>query len=457
MSQFDAIVIGTGQAGPTLASRLVAAGRKTAVVERSRYGGTCVNYGCTPTKAMVASAKAAHVARRAADFGVVVAGDVSVNMPKVRARKDAIVAKSNQGIEKGLKGLDNLTVYEGHARFTGTHEVQVGDDRLQAKEIFINTGTRPFIPPIEGLDSVPYMTNSDIIDLDFVPPHLVVVGGSYIGLEFGQMFRRFGSRVTIVEKSDRLISHEDEDVSAAVKDILEDEGIDVRVDAACIKVAADGDGVKMRLDCDDDNEVTGTHLLVAVGRTPNTDDLGVEAAGLEVDDRGYIVVDDELRTNVEGVYALGDVNRRGAFTHTSYNDHEIVADNLLAGGNRRVSDRIVTYSLFIDPPLGRIGMTEREVRESGRRALVAKREMTKVSRAVEKGETRGFMKALVDAETDEILGAVILGTDGDEAIHSITDTMYAGAPYTNIVRGVRVHPTVSELIPTLLGSLQPLK
>ena len=456
-NRFDAIIIGTGQAGPSLAARLTGAGLSVAVIERKLFGGTCVNTGCIPTKALVASARAAWVARRGADWGVVT-GPVSVDMKKVKERKDAIVHKSNQGVEKWVEGLENCTVYAGHARFADSHLVQVNDELLQAEKIFVNVGARAFIPPLVGLDTVDFLTNSSMMEIDFLPEHLVIVGGSYIGLEFGQMYRRFGSRVTIVETGPRLISRDDEDVSTAVREILEKEEVDVRLSSECIAVENRSEMITIRLDCaDEDDRVEASHLLVATGRQPNTDDLGLEQAGVEVNRRGYIQVDDQLRTSVPGIWALGDCNGQGAFTHTSYNDYEIVAANLLDDDPRRVSDRILTYGLYIDPPLGRAGMTEAQVLASGRKALVGKRPMSRIGRAIEKGETQGFMKVLVDAESKEILGAAVLGIGGDEVIHSVLDIMYAKVPYTVIQRAVHAHPTVSELIPTMLGDLQPLE
>lgn len=455
--KYEAIIIGTGQAGPSLAARLAGAGMKTAIIERKLFGGTCVNTGCIPTKTLVASARAAHVARRCAEFGVLLANPISVDMKRVKARKDVVVARSNQGVEKWLKGLDKLTVYEGHARFEGPHSVRVGEERLEADRIFVNVGGRASIPQMPGVESIDYLTNSSMMEIDSLPEHLVIIGGSYVGLEFGQMYRRFGSEVTVVEMGQRLIQRDDEDVSTAVKEILENEGIKFRLESECVGVEKRRDDVVVRVDCkSDDREVVGSHLLLATGRRPNTDDLGLEKAGIDTDKRGYIIVDDQLRTNVPGVWALGDCNGKGAFTHTSYNDFEIVAANLLDDDPRRVSDRILAYALYIDPPLGRAGMTESEVRASGRKALIGKRPMTKVGRAVEKGETQGFMKILVDAETEEILGAAILGVGGDEVIHSILDVMYSRKPYTVIKRAVHIHPTVSELIPTMLGELKPL-
>ena len=449
--QYDAIVIGTGQAGPSLAGRLTAAGKKVAVIERAKFGGTCVNTGCIPTKTMVASAYAAHLSHRAADFGVVIDGSVSVDMKKVKARKDEISGASRTGVENWLQKMPSCTVYQGQAQFQSPHEVIVGRDTLAAEWIFINVGGRAVIPDIPGVSEIEYLTNSSMMDVDYLPRHLIILGGSYIGLEFGQMFRRFGSQITIVEKGPRLISREDEDVSAAILDIMKQEGIDVRLDTKCKRLAKRGDDIVASLDRE---EILGSHILFAAGRRPNTDDLGLEKAGIANDKHGYIQVDDQLQTNVPGIWALGDCNGKGAFTHTSYNDYEIVAANLLDNDRRRVSDRIPAYNLYIDPPLGRAGMTETQARKSGRKIQVANRPMTKVARAVEKGESQGFMKIVIDAGTREILGASLLGTGCDEVIHSILDVMYAKAPYTVIQRAMHIHPTVSELIPTMLGELK---
>jgi pyruvate/2-oxoglutarate dehydrogenase complex dihydrolipoamide dehydrogenase (E3) component len=454
---FDAIVIGTGQAGPALAVRLAQAGRKTAILERNRFGGTCVNTGCIPTKTLIASARAAYVARRAADFGVAIDGAIRVDMPRVKARKDQVVAQSTGGVEKWLRGTPNVTVIEGHGRFESARVVRVGDRQLTAPEIFINTGGRPSIPPIEGLAEIEYLTSSSMMDVDFLPEHLIVIGGSYIGLEFAQMYRRFGSRVTVIEMAPRLISREDEEVSHAVQTIVENEGVTVRLNAKCLAAERRGDQISVHVSCEQaPRDIVGSHLLLAVGRVPNTADLGLDRAGIAADERAYIKVDDELKTNVPGIWALGDVNGRGAFTHTSYNDYEIVAANLLDRETRRVSDRVPVYALFTDPPLARAGITEREARASGRPVLVGRRPMTRVGRARERSETQGFMNVLVDRDSRRILGAALLGIEADEAIHCIVDVMNAGAPYTAIRRAVHIHPTVSELIPTLLGELQPL-
>lgn len=455
---YDAIIIGTGQAGPSLAVRLANAGMKTAIIERKRFGGTCVNNGCIPTKTLIASARAAYVARRGREYGVMVDGPINVDMRNVKARKDEVVRRSNEGVEQWLKSTANLTVYQGHGRFEGPHQLRVGDDILEAEKIFINVGGRAASPALSGLNQVSYFNNSTMMDVDFLPEHLIVIGGSYIGLEFAQMYRRFGSEVTIVEMGPRLIQREDEDVSQAISTILEAEGINIRLSAECIALEQRGDKVAVNVDCSSgDKTVLGSHTILATGRVPNTDDLGLKNAGVGVDRRGYILVDDQLCTNVPGIYALGDCNGRGAFTHTAYNDYEIVAANLLDGDPRRVSDRIAAYALYIDPPLGRAGMTETEVRKSERKALLGKRPMARVGRAVEKGETQGFMKILVDAETKKILGASLLGIECDEVIHSILDVMYAKAPYTVIQRAMHIHPTVTELIPTLLGELKPLE
>jgi pyruvate/2-oxoglutarate dehydrogenase complex dihydrolipoamide dehydrogenase (E3) component len=456
-TRFDAIVIGTGQSGPPLASRLADEGFKTAVIERKRFGGTCVNVGCVPTKTLVASARAAYIARRAADFGVVIPGPVGVDMGRVKARKDDIVDRGSKGIAEWMKSTENVTVYEGHARFDGAKAVRVNGDVLEADRIFINVGARALVPDMPGLSDAPYLTNSTMLDVDRLPEHLVVIGGSYIGLEFAQMYRRFGSRVTVVEKGERLIAREDTDVSDAIREILEGEGIEVRLVAECLTAEKRGDRIVVGLDCADaSKEVAGSHLLLAVGRVPNTHDLGLDKAGVKADARGYIVVDEELRTNVAGIWAIGDCNGRGAFTHTSYNDYEIVAANLFDGGKRKVSDRIPTYALFIDPPLGRAGMTEREAGATGKKLLAGKLEMSSVGRARERSETLGFMKLVVDADSERILGAAMLGIEGDEVVQSILDLMYAGVSYKQIERAMYIHPTVMEYLPTLVGNLEPV-
>ncbi len=454
--KFDAIIIGCGQAGPPMAGRMTAAGHTVALIERKLVGGTCVNTGCKPTKTMVASAYAAHLARTGADYGVST-GTVSVDMKAVKARKDKVTVDSRSGLEDWIAGMKGCTLYRGHAHFEGPHEVRVDDELLHGERIFINVGGRANIPDMPGVNDIEYLTNTSMMEVDFLPRHLVVVGGSYIGLEFAQMFRRFGSQVTVVEKGPRLVSREDEDVSEAVKGILEHEGIALRLNAECISFARHADGVQVGVDCTSgDRAVVGSHVLLAIGRKPNTDDLGLDKAGVEMDKRGYVVVDDQLRTSVPHVWAMGDCNGKGAFTHTAYNDFEIVAANLLDNDKRKVSDRIEAYALYIDPPLGRAGMTETVARKSGRKVLSGERLMTRVGRAVEKGETQGFMKILVDADTREILGASVLGTGGDEAIHAVLDLMYAKAPIETLQRAVHIHPTVSELLPTIAIELKPL-
>jgi pyruvate/2-oxoglutarate dehydrogenase complex dihydrolipoamide dehydrogenase (E3) component len=456
-TKYDAIVIGTGQSGPFLATRLADAGMKVAIIERKFFGGTCVNAGCIPTKTMVASAYAAHLASRGPEYGVRLPGEVSVDMGRVHARMNEIRLSDRKGAEDRLRSHKNCGVYAGHGRFISAHEVSVGNEVLSADKIFINVGARAVIPPMPGVDQISYLTNSSILEVDYLPPHLVVIGGSYIGLEFAQMFRRFGSKVTIVEMASRLLLREDEDISAAILDIMKREEINVRLNAKCIGFSKREDGIGINVDCEEGSpQEIGTHVLLAVGRQPNTDDLGMEKVGIARDVRGNIVVDDELHTNVPGIWALGDCNGKGGFTHTSYNDFEIVAANLLDNDHRRVSDRIPAYALYIDPPLGHVGMSETQVRKSGRKALIGMLPMTSVGRAVEKGETLGFMKVMVDADTKRILGASILGTGGDEVVHSILDVMYAKAPYTVIERAMHIHPTVSELIPTMLENLKPL-
>ncbi|GFG68235.1 mercuric reductase [Mycobacterium kubicae] len=451
---YDAIVVGAGQAGPPLAGRLTAAGQRVAVIERKHVGGTCVNTGCIPTKTLVASAHAAQLARRGAEYGIGT-GQISVDMAKVKARKDDIMLTDRKGVEGWLEGMDGCTLLRGHARFEDPHTLRVGDEVLHGDRIFLNVGGRAVVPDIPGLEDVDYLTNVSMLELDTVPEHLVIVGGSYIALEFAQMYRRFGARVTVVERGPRLAGREDEDVSATIRDVLEAEGIDIIVGADDVRISKRDNGFDLTATAGAD-AVTGSHLLLAVGRRPNTDDLGLDAAGVQTDSRGYIVVDDTLKTNVDHIWAMGDCNGKGAFTHTSYNDFEIVAANLLDDDPRRVSDRITTYALYIDPPLGRAGLTVDQVRASGRKALVGKRPMTRVGRAVEKGETQGFMKVVVDADTEEILGAAVFGVGGDEAIHCILDVMSAKAPYTTLSRTMHIHPTVSELIPTVLQEMTPL-
>ncbi|WP_091740507.1 FAD-containing oxidoreductase [Phenylobacterium immobile] len=452
---FDAIIVGAGQAGPPLAQRLCAAGMRVALIERGRFGGTCVNTGCMPTKALIASAHAAHIARRAADFGVRLSGEVGVDLAAVMARKDAIVARAASGVEQSLRALEGCTVLTGQASFEGPKTLRVGDATLSAEQIFLNVGGRALVPDMPGVSDVPVLNNSSIMALAETPRHLVVVGGSYVGLEFAQMFRRFGAEVTVVEKGPRVIGREDEEISAAVQAALEADGVVFRTHAECIRFAPHADGVAVGVDCREGApEVVGSHVLLAVGRRPNTDDLNLEAAGIAVDGRGYIQVNDRLEASAAGIWALGDCNGRGAFTHTAYNDFEIVAANLLDGADRKVTDRIETYALFTDPPLGRVGLSEAQARAAGCAVSVATRPMTRVGRAIEKGETQGLMKLVADQTTGTILGAAILGVGGDEAIHAIVDLMAAGATAERLAQTVHIHPTVAELLPTLAGGLR---
>ena len=454
--RFDAIVIGAGQAAPALCARLDKEGLRTALIERKLLGGTCVNVGCVPTKTLVASARAVHFARRGANYGFH-AGDIRVDMPAVKARKDKVVKQSSDGLASWIARMKNVTLIRGQARFAGPHQVKAGDRELEAPKIFLNVGARALVPPLPGVKDVPCLTNSTMMDVDFVPEHLLIVGGSYIGLEFAHMYRRFGAKVTVVERAPKLLSREDDDVAAEIRAVLEREGIEIITAAECMALKKKGDRVAIEMECKAGAPIAeGSHVLLAVGREPNTRDLGLDKAGVEVDERGYIKVDDECRTSDEGVWALGDCNGRGAFTHTSYNDYEIVAANLFDNDKRRISDRIQCYALFIDPPLGRAGMTEAEARKSGKRVLMGKMPMKHVGRAREAGETQGFMKVVVDADSKELLGAALLGLNGDEIVHSLLDVMYAKRAYTTIERAVHIHPTVSELIPTLLGRLKPI-
>ncbi|WP_117192197.1 FAD-containing oxidoreductase [Rhizobium terrae] len=453
MKTFDAIIIGAGQAGPSLAGRFNDAGKTVAIIERKHVGGTCVNTGCKPTKTLVASAYAAHLARRGAAYGVMLESPVKIDMKTVMQRSHKVTLDSRHGNESWLEGMPNCALIRGHARFEDRNTVRVGDEILTAPQIFLNVGGRAVIPDFPGINDVPYMTNSDIVLLDRVPKHLLVIGGSYIGLEFAQMYRRFGAEVTVVEKGPRLVSREDEDISDAIRSILEAEGVTVITGADDIRFRKHEDGVAVHVGAGK-SEVIGSDLLLAVGRRPNTDDLGLDKAGVETDARGYIKVDDHLATSVQGIWALGDCNGKGAFTHTAYNDFEIVAANLFDGENRKVSDRLLGYALYIDPPLGRVGMSETEAGKSGRKILVSRLPMTKVGRAVEKGETQGLMKFIADAETRKILGAAILGTGGDESIHGVLDMMNAGATYDQLRWAVPIHPTVSEFWPTVILGMQ---
>jgi len=453
---FDAIVVGAGQAGPAIAARCSKEGLRTAIVERGHFGGTCVNVGCVPTKTLVASARAIHQARRGEEFGFA-AGAIRVEMARVKARKDAIVRASREGVEAWMRGLGKAEVIAGDARFVAPSTLEVAGRRLTAPRIFLNVGGRSATPELPGIGDVPTLDNASVMELSEVPRHLVIVGGSYIGLEFAQLMRRFGAEVTVVERAPRLLPREDEDVSEGIRAILEGEGVRFELGSECISLSREGEGIAVGAACGGERpRIVGSHLLLAVGRRPNTDGLGLEAAGIRTDERGYIVVDEACRTSAEGVWAVGDCNGRGAFTHTSWNDHEIVVANLFDGDPRRIADRIPCYALFIDPPLGRIGMSDAQARASGRPVLHAKMPMKRVGRAREMGETQGFMKVLADAESRLLLGAAILGVNGDEVVHSLLDVMAAKQPYTVISRTVHIHPTVTELVPTLLQQLRPM-
>ena len=453
---FDAIVVGAGQAGPAIAARCSQQGLRTAVIERGPFGGTCVNVGCVPTKTLVASARAVHQARRGEEFGFST-GDIRVDMARVMARKNAIVQHSREGLEAWMQGLKNTEVIVGAARFVAAATLEVNGRRLTAPRIFLNLGARSVRPELPGIDTVPTLDNVSIMALGEVPEHLVIVGGSYIGLEFAQMMRRFGAAVTVVERAPRLLPREDEDVSDAIRAILENEGVRFAMGSECIALARDGDRIVVGAACGPDQpNIVGSHVLLAVGRRPNTDGFGLEAAGIRTDARGYITVDEQCRSSAEGVWAVGDCNGRGAFTHTSWNDHEIVVANLFDNDPRRISDRIPSYALFIDPALARIGLSETEARASGAKLLRAKMPMQRVGRAREAGETQGFMKVIVDADSQRLLGAAILGLNGDEVIHSLLDVMAARQPVSVIARAMHIHPTVSELVPTLLQQLRPI-
>jgi pyruvate/2-oxoglutarate dehydrogenase complex dihydrolipoamide dehydrogenase (E3) component len=457
MEQFDALIIGAGQAGPALAGRLSAAGQRVAIIERHLIGGTCVNTGCMPTKTLVASAYAAHLVGRAGDYGVELGAPPRVDMRKVQQRAATVTLNARQGLEQWLGQMPNCSLVRGHARFESATQVRVGERTLSAPRIFINVGARAIVPDIPGLAAVPYLTNTSIVALDRLPEHLIILGGSYIGLEFAQMYRRFGSAVSVLERSAHLAPREDADISQAIRDILAAEGVSIHTGTEVVAVSQRAPGritVRVRR-AGAETDLTGSDLLLASGRRPNTDDLGLAAAGVACAATGHIVVDEGLSTTVEGIWALGECNGRGAFTHTAYNDFEIVAANLLDGAHRKVSARIRGYALYIDPPLGRVGLTQTEAQQTGRPLWVNTRPMRRVGRAVERDETQGFMKVIVDAGTQRILGAAILGLNGDEAIHGILDLMNADQPFTTLQWAVPIHPTVSELLPTLVGGLKP--
>jgi len=460
VEHYDAIVIGAGQSGGPISTALATAGKKTAIIEREHVGGTCVNEGCTPTKTMVASARVAYMAKRAADYGVHT-GPISVDMSIVRKRKRDIVESFRSGSKKSITDTKGVDLLMGEAHFTSPKTLEVrllnGDVRqLSADTIFINTGERPATPSLEGLDSVPLLNSTSIMELDSVPDHLIVLGGGYVGLEFGQMFRRFGSRVTIVQRGTQLLAHEDPDVAEGVAKILRDDGIEVLLQTSALRAARSGDGhVQLTVRTPKGERViSGSHLLAAAGRTPNTDKLHLEAAGIQTDKRGYIHVNDKLETSVQGIYALGDVKGGPAFTHVSYDDFRIVRANLLANGKASIKDRPVLYTVFIDPQLGGIGLTETEARQQGRAIKVAKMPMSDVARALEVDETRGFMKAVVDTHTKQILGASILGIEGGELMAMLEIAMLGKLPYTTLRDGMFAHPTLAESFNTLFGMVE---
>lgn len=452
MKKFDYIIIGTGQAGTPLAFSLAKKG-KVAIIEKSLVGGTCVNNGCVPTKAYVASARRMWDSNHGEDLGIEIPAGSKANLEKIKARKETFVHASRNGIEKSFADNENITLYRAEASFVSDYEIMVNEEKITAKQIFINVGARAAVP--EEYKSIDYLTNISILELTSIPKHLVIVGGSYIGLEFGQMFKRFGSEVTILERGDRLIKKEDEDVSEAVVKIMQNEDITVNLNAKDIKMSQNGAELTVKINNTQDS-IIASHVLLAIGRQPNTDTLKLENTTIEVDDKGMVAVDDYCRTNVAGIFAIGDCNGHGGFTHTSYNDFQIVEAYLLDKEERKISDRITTYGLFIDPPLGRVGMTKQQASEKGYEILVASRPMSKIARAKEKGETQGFMEAIIDAKTNLILGASVLGVGGDEIINGFTNLMYAKQPYTVFRDGVHIHPTVTELIPTMLENVSPL-
>lgn len=455
MRKFDSVIIGAGQAGPSLAAALAGKGEKVALIERDTLGGTCVNTGCTPTKTMVASARAIRKANQGSEYGFSVSGKIRADMAAIKARKDRVVEESRQGLRDWLDNTDNLSLIYGHARFTGSHTLEAGGEELTAEKFFINTGGRPRL--LSDADKIPYFTNHSVMDLEEVPEHLIIIGGSYIGLEFGQMFRRFGSRVTIVEKGPVPLPREDRQAGEAIREFMQEEGVVFRLNAECIRSEQEGNQLRVHVDCSEgDPVIEGSHVLLAIGRIPNTDDLGLENTKVSLDEKGYIKVDDTLRTAADHIWALGDCNGNAAFTHAAYNDYEIVLDQLHGEGTRGVSDRIDAYALYTDPPLARIGLNRKQASDTDRDVLVGHLPMSKVARAKEKGETNGFMEVYIDATDQKILGATLLGTGCDEVIHSLLDIMYAEAPYTVIRDAVHIHPTVSELIPTMLQSLDPL-
>ena len=451
MKKFDYIIIGSGQAGIPLAFSLSKEGT-VAIIEKSFLGGTCVNNGCIPTKAYVASARRVWDAFHGDDLGVEIPKGTKANLKKIKERKDELVNESRSNIERAIKRDEKITLYHGEAHFLSNYEVKVGDTILTAKKIFINVGARAVVP--EEYREVPFYTNENILEITSIPKHLIIIGGSYIGLEFAQIFRRFGSEVTIIERNKQLINREDQTVTDVVAEIMKTEGVNLVFNAKDISVKENEK--KSIILKTGTKEINGTHLLLAIGRVPNNDTLQLQNTTIKLDDKKYIKVNNYCQTNVDGIFAIGDCNGQGAFTHTAYNDFQIVRSFLFKKKERKISDRITTYGLFIDPPLGRIGMTKKEALEKGCEILVGYRPMTKVNRAKEKAETLGFMEAVIDAKTDLFLGACVLGVGGDEIINGITNLMYAKKPYTVLRDSIHIHPTVSELIPTMLEDLKPI-
>lgn len=459
--QYDAIVIGAGQGGGPFASALARAGKRTAIIERDKVGGTCINYGCTPTKTMVASARVAYLARRSDDYGVHT-GRITINLAKVRQRKRDIVESFRGGSESRLKSTPGLDLIYAEASFTAPKTLQLalregGSREIRAEQIFINTGAAPAAPPLPGLDSVPYLDSTSIMDLDSVPDHLIVLGGGYIALEFAQMFRRFGSRVTVIQHSDRLLGREDKDVTDALTDILTQDGLNILLNTTALHVAPYGPNrvrVNLKPKGGRLRNLVGSHLLVAIGRAPNTGRLNLPATGVETDARGFIKVNEKLETNVPGIYALGDVNGGPAFTHISYDDYRILTTNILEKGNASTKNRMVPYTLYTDPQLGRVGLSETQAREQGYKIKVAKMPMDYVARALEVDESRGFMKAVVDADTDRILGCAILGIEGGELMSMLQIAMMGNLPYTTLQNATFAHPTLAESLNNLFGNFE---
>lgn len=455
MEKFDAIIIGTGQAGPSLAASLAKNGYKTAIIEKGHLGGTCVNVGCTPTKAYVASARRAFAARNSEDHGVILQGDLKIDLKRIKQRKDKLVQDSRSGLEKMFADAENLTLIRGKAAFVDEYTVDVNNEKYTADKFYINVGGRPRIP--EDFKAIDYLTNESILELEEIPEHLVIIGGGYIGLEFGQMFRRFGSKVTIMEKGNQLLQREDDDIAEEIATILKDSGIEVKLDSDCLSAEKADTGISVKYNCHNRIEkIKASHVLIATGRIPNTDDLGLENTEVKLDERGFIKVNNELQTSVDNIWALGDCNGEGAFTHTAYNDFQIVNSHLFEERKRSLSDRFTCYAAFIDPPLARVGLNENDIKKQGLKARIATRLMSKIARAKEKGETAGKLKIFIENDTNKILGATFLGAGADEYIHTMIDQMYSGASYEVIRDAIHIHPTVSELLPTMLENLKDL-